>query len=267
MRSLALVFALLAGPVTAHEFWIEPLAYQVDENGRLEADLVNGQDFAGTKIPYLPRGFVNFLTFTDANTAAAVTGRQGDLPALQQDPLGEGLNVVAYQARMSSITYDSWEKFQNFIDHKDFGDVLTVHRALGYPEEGFKEAYSRYSKSLIGVGNSAGADTRVGLTTEIVALTNPYTDDMSGGMQVQLFYNNAPRADVQVEVFEKSSDLAVEIALYRTDANGIATFPVKPGYSYMVDAVVLREPSEQTATTMGVVWETLWANLTFAVPQ
>lgn len=267
MRIFALVLGLLASSAQAHEFWIEPLAYQVEADGRLEAHLVNGQEFAGTKIPYLPRAFANFLMFTDANTAARVTGRAGDLPALQQNPLGEGLNVVAYQARPSAITYEEWEKFQNFVDHKDFGDVLSRHQARGLQEEGFAESYSRYSKTLIGVGNSEGADTRMGLTTEFVALTNPYTDDLSDGMQVQLFYLNEPRPDVQVEVFEKAADLSVEIALYRTDENGIAAIPVKPGYSYMVDHVVLREPSAQMAETMGVVWETLWANMTFAVPQ
>jgi len=267
MRIIALILGLLASPVAAHEFWIEPLAYQIAPDGTLEAHLVNGEDFGGPKIPYLPNGFVNFLMFTDANNARRVSGRAGDLPALNQEPLREGLNVVAYQARQSSITYTEWQKFQNFVDHKDFGDILTVHTERGLPLEGFKEVYSRYAKTLMGVGNSQGADTRVGLITEFVALTNPYTDDMSNGMQVQLFYDGAPRVDVQVEVFEKGGEDGVQISLYRTDANGIATFPVTAGRSYMVDSVVLREPSEEVANRMDAVWETLWANLTFAVPQ
>ena len=267
MRIFALILGLLASPVSAHEFWIEPLAYQVAPDVTLEAHLVNGEDFAGPKVPYLPQAFENFIMFTDVKTARRVTGRTGDLPALQQEPLAEGLNTIVYQSRQASIEYAEWAKFQNFINHKDFGDILSIHQARGLPEEGFKEVYSRYSKSLMGVGHSEGADARVGLITEIVALTNPYTDDLAEGMTVQLFYQGAPRADVQVEVFEKNSDLAVEISFYRTDENGIATFPVKPGHSYMVDAVVLREPSEEVAQRMSAVWETLWANLTFAVPQ
>ncbi len=35
----------------------------------------------------------------------------------------------------------------------------------------------------------------------------------------------------------------------------------------MLDAVVLREPSEALAAERDVVWESLWANLTFAVPR
>ncbi len=266
MRMLALVFSVLSAPVLAHEFWIEPKAYQVPADGRLEGNLVNGQEFAGVNLSYLPRQFANFVVFAGED-AARVDGRPGDIPALNQAPLAEGLHVVAYQANNATVDYETWEKFQNFVDHKDFGDVLSRHQARGLPEEDFDEVYSGYSKTLIGVGNSAGADRRVGLETEIVALTNPYTDDLSDGFSVQVHYRNEIRPDTQVEVFRKDADFNVTIDLYRTNAEGIATFPVEPGHSYMVDAVVLREPSESLAASTGAEWQTLWANLTFAVPQ
>lgn len=266
MRILALILGLLASPLAAHEFWIEPLAYQVEADGTLEADIVNGEEFTGGKLAYLPQRFVNFLIFTQ-DEVTRVAGRPGDTPALNQTAPAEGLNIAGYQATNAIVTYEEWQKFQNFVDHKDFGDVLARHEARGLSPDGFKEIYSRYAKSLIGVGNSLGVDRRVGLETEIVALTNPYTDDMASGMQVQVFYRNDARADTQVEVFEKAANGAVEISLYRTNAEGIATFPVKAGYRYMVDAVVLREPTPELQEASGAVWETLWANLTFAVPE
>jgi uncharacterized GH25 family protein len=266
MRIIALILTLIAAPAAAHEFWIEPTNYQVAADGSLEANIVNGQEFAGVKLAYLPQRFENFALFAGDETTR-VEGRLGDTPALQQDPVAEGLNIAAYQASNATVDYENWEKFQGFVDHKDFGDVLSLHEARGLPLEDFKEVYSRYAKTLIGVGNSAGADRRVGLETEIVALTNPYTDDMSAGFQVQVYYRNDVRANTQVEVFEKAADSQVSISLYQTDENGVATFPVRPGYSYMVDAVVLREPSERLTEQFGAVWETLWANLTFAVPQ
>jgi len=48
---------------------------------------------------------------------------------------------------------------------------------------------------------------------------------------------------------------------------GVALVPVLAGHAYMLDAVVLREPSAVLAEQTGAVWETLWANLTFAVPK
>lgn len=266
MRLLALFLSLCAVPAAAHEFWIEPLEYQIEADGSLEAHIVNGEEFAGGDLAYLPTRFVNFVLFSGED-AQRVSGRPGDIPALQEEPIGEGLHIAAYQANNATVTYEEWEKFQKFVDHKDFGDIRSQHLERGLPLDGFREVYSRFSKSLMGVGNSAGSDRRVGLETEIVALNNPYTDDLSGGMQVQVFYRNDVRADVQVEVFEKDPDGRVAISLYRTNEQGIATFPVRPGNRYMVDAVVLRVPNIELAATSQSVWETLWANLTFAVPQ
>lgn len=266
MRVLAFILCLIGQPLMAHEFWIEPKAYQIPANGQLAADLVNGQEFEGIRLAYIPRNFVNFALFA-GNTTARVQGRPGDVPALDQAPLDEGLHIAAYQARDMTVDYPNWEKFQRFVDHKDLGDVRSQHEARGLPLDDFEEVYARFSKALIGVGNGAGSDRRVGFETEIVALTNPYTDDLSDGFQVEIHYRNALRTDAQVEVFEKAPDGAVDITLYRTDANGIATFPVTPGHAYMVDAVVLREPAATLAEQTGAVWQTLWANLTFAVPE
>lgn len=265
MRKFALILGLLAGQASAHEFWLEPTAYQVPSDGRLVANIVNGQNFEGVILPLVPQRIANFAKFA-GDLTATVEGRTGDNPALDNPALAEGLNIVAYQARNATVDYETWEKFAKFLTHKDLGDQLASHEARGLPLENFKEVYSRYSKTLIGVGNAIGADRRVGLETEIVALTNPYTDDLSNGMRVQVYYRNDLRADTQVEVFEKAPDGAVTITTVRTDAEGIATVPVKSGYTYMLDAVVLREPSDAVAAETGAVYQTLWANLTFAAP-
>lgn len=265
MRSLAFAFALFATPLSAHEFWLEPREYQVASGGEIVGDLVNGQDFEGPNLAYLPQRFKHFAIFHDSGSFN-VPGRVGDTPALTMDALGDGLHVFAYQSVPSVISYEEWEKFQAFVDHKDLGDVLSLHEARGLPLEGFNEMYIRYSKSLVGVGNGAGADRRVGFETEIVALTNPYVDDVSDGMRFQLFYRTEVRPNARFEIYEKAPDGTVTQTFYVTNAEGIATIPVKSGHSYMADAVALREPTAQKAGDTGAVWETLWANMTWAVP-
>ena len=257
---------LLAAPVSAHEFWLEPTAYQVGADGSLEATIVNGQNFAGIVISYFPQRFVRFdVTLGDA--VAPVEGRMGNNPALQAPALGEGLNIVTYQSTDATVTYEDWEKFARFAGHKGFQDYAAAHTARNLPLVDFKEVYSRFVKTLIGVGNSAGADQRVGLETEFVALDNPYTADLSAGMRLQLFYGYAVRANTQIEVFEKPLETAETPVLYQTDADGIATIAVLPGHSYLVNAVVLREPSAELATEFDAVWETLWASMTFGIPD
>ncbi|CAN0591264.1 unnamed protein product, partial [Ectocarpus sp. 12 AP-2014] len=158
------------------------------------------------------------------------------------------------------------EKFVSFVEHKDAAWVLEAHSARGLSEDDRRELYSRYAKSLVAVGSSEGDDFETGLLTEIVALENPYTGEMSDGIDVRLLYEGAPRSQTQIEVFEKAADESVSIFTVQTDVDGAATVPVKPGYRYMLDAVVLREPSASVAAERNIQWESLWANLTFEVP-
>lgn len=250
----------------SHEFWLEPLAYQIEPGRRLTAELINGEFFVGDKVPYIPQRIVSYAVFA-GDKSARVSLRVGDTPGLQQAALGEGLHVVAYQSTVATVDYPEWQKFQSFASHKDLGDLLKRHTARSLPASNFLEAYSRYSKTLIGVGKSAGADRRTGLETEIVALTNPYTDDLSRGMRVQLFYRSDARPNAQIEVFRKAPGGKVTVTTVRTDKAGVAVVPVLAGHAYMLDAVVLREPDPRLTEQIGAVWETLWANLTFAVPK
>lgn len=267
MRILAALISLsFVFPAQAHEFWIEPLAYQVAPDGMVQGELVNGEDFGGVEMAYLPQRYVSF-TAALGMRRTNVENRLGARPALDMDPYGEGLHVVSYQSRMATLDYAEWEKFLKFATHKDFADIEAIHDARGLPRDGFTEGYWRFAKTLVGVGHGAGRDFRTGLATEFVALDNPYTDDVSNGLRVQLYYLDDLRPDAQVELFEKAPDGTVEITLHRTDAQGIATLPVKAGHSYLVDAVVLREPSAELAEQANIQWETLWAALTFGVPE
>ena len=190
-------------------------------------------------------------------------GQPGDLPAMTVD-LDSGLTTVAYASIMSRLTYDSWEKVISFATHKDIPWFEARHAERGLPETGVTEGYWRFSKTLVAGPDGTGADVDTGMETEFVALTNPFTDE--GPMRVRLLYQGSPRADAQVEMWEKSGNV-VEKTLHRTDAQGIVTLPVRPGYSYQIDAVVLREPESEDAIEDGVMWESLWANMTFAVPE
>ncbi len=266
MRILSVLFAFaVAYPAAAHEFWIEPQEYQVESGERLVAQVVNGEEFDGVKLAYFPQRFARF-DVKSGEVTAAYEGRTGDTPALQLENPPEGLVTLAYVSDPASLRYEDFAKFQVFADHKDFPDIEARHRDRGLPMEDFTESYTRFARSIVAVGGGAGADAPSGLETEIVALANPYVEALTE-MPVQVFYRGAPRADVQVELFAKAPDGSVEITLYRTDAEGVARLPVRPGHSYLADAVVLREPSEAALEARAdAVWETLWASLTFAIP-
>jgi len=258
---LCAALTLGTGPVLSHEFWIEPEKYQVASGDSVVAKLRNGQKFKGAEQPYLDHRIARFEVIRDAE-ARPYLGRMGDMPAFTADFIQDGLAVLLHQTRPQTLTYESWEEFQSFIDHKGFAGVRPQHQALGLPDAGFTEQYTRFAKALVAVGQGSGMDQAAGLETEIVALANPYTDDLTYGLPVRLLYQGNPRPRAQVEIFAKAPDGTVSINKILTDAMGEAFIPVAPGHAYLLDAVVLRP----APTGKDYVWESLWAALTFAVP-
>ena len=248
----------------AHEFWIDPVEHQVVAGAEVVANIRVGQDFEGGAYSYIPQNFRRFDYGLDG-AMHAVEGRIGDRPAMAVEPKSEGLLVAIHVTTDQRVVWSTWEKFENFLVHKDLTWGLAEHAARDLPRENIRERYSRYAKSLIAVGHGAGSDFEAGLLTEIVALENPYLDDMSDGLDMRALYQGAPLADTQIEVYQKASDGTVTVFTERTDADGYATIPVEPGHRYMLDAVVLRalEMSAETDPS----WESLWANLTFEVPE
>lgn len=266
MRSawLAAAFALWAAPLTAHEFWIDPLDWQVPDGGQIEAHIRVGQDFRGADYAYVPPNFRRFDLVMDGGLSE-VPGRLGDRPALNMPAPAQGLATVIHVTKDLILTYTDWQKFIDFAEEKDFTWALGEHAQRGLPVTRFKERYVRYGKSLIAVGAGAGADLNAGLEVEIVAQANPYTDDLSAGFPVSLYYQGETVAQAQVTLFEMTPSGTVTKAKFLTDASGQVLLPVKPGHSYLADHVVLRPVIPQLDGDP--VWESLWASLTFKVAE
>lgn len=257
------LFAIFPLSSSGHEFWIEPTAWKIAQGGMIEAHIRVGEDMKGAPLSYIPKQTQRFDVATPKGIYNA-GGQIGSRPVLRGTANDPGLYAVIYVTTSSSLSYEEPGKFEKFISHKGMDGTLEQHAIRGLPEIGFTEKFSRYAKSLIGVGHSSGQDRRYGLLTEITALANPYIDDLTQGLPVQVTYKGQPRANAQVEIFERNDAAKVVITTLRTDDQGRAVIPVKPGHDYMLDAVAIRAIEPETADDP--VWETLWANLTFRVP-
>lgn len=262
---IACIALTSASPSQAHEVWIAPADYQVASGKSTTAGILNGEKFVGSDLYYNPDETVR-LERHHNGTVTAVPGRLGDTPAIRTGPLADGLHVFVYQSKPTDVYYREWARFAKFADHKNFADIEARHAARGLPREKFREAYARFAKALVVVGSGKGADRATGMETEFVALANPYTTTAET-FPVRLLYQGKARAGAQVEMYEKATDDTVAVTLHRTDAAGEVDLPVKPGYRYLIDAVVLREPAPALAKELDAAWETLWAALTFAVPS
>lgn len=255
---------IIAAPLQAHEFWIEAEDYTVPAGGTVVATFRNGEDLAGSALSYIPRRSERF-DYVSGGTVSEIPARMGDNPAIVLEGLGDGLVTLIHETAQQTLTYDDWDRWVRFTDHKDFAWGQQEHLDRGLPREGFREGYLRFAKALVAVGSGAGADAARGLRTEIVAEANPYMDDLSGGLPVQVLFEGAPKADAQIEMFARDAGGAVEVTLHRADAEGRAVLPVAPGHDYLLDSVTLL-PLDGDGDR-APVWLTLWAALTFAVPE
>lgn len=260
----ALTLALSTATAKAHEFWLSPEDYTLAPEDVMQVRLRVGSQMKGFVLSYLPQDIARFEV-VQGDEIRPVEGRMGDNPALAMPAETDGLAVVVHETQDSQLTYDDFAVFQRFVAHKDLSTALADHKARGLPETGFKETYRRHAKSLIAVGSGAGSDRVMGLRNEIVALANPYTDDLSVGMPLLVLMDGAPRADTQVELFQSAPDGTVTITLHRTDAEGKVTVPVLPDMEYLVDNVVLRA-LDNNDPAAGPVWHSDWASLTFHTP-
>lgn len=259
-----LMAALSTGAAKAHEFWLSPDDYTIAPEDVMAVRLRVGQEMKGAALSYLPNAITRFEV-VQGDGIRPVEGRLGDNPALQMAAETDGLAIIVHETADSELNYSDFAVFQRFVAHKDFRTALADHAARGLPEAGFRETYRRHAKSLIAVGSGAGADRAIGLKIEIVALANPYTDDLTAGLPLLVLLDGAPRADTQVELFQTAPDGTVTITRHRTDAEGKVTVPVLPGMEYLVDNVDLRAlPNDDSKT--GPVWHSDWASLTFHTP-
>lgn len=265
--ALAALVALLVGAhkSDAHEFWISPEAYRVPAGSAVLANLRVGEEFRGAVQSFVPAHFARFETVTP-EAAIPVEGRIGDIPALTARDLPEGLAVIVHETTPRALTWDEWDRFTTFAGHKGLGDVAAMQDERGLDRIDVRETYVRYAKSLVAIGHGYGQDAPVGLRTELVALANPYADDLAGAIPVQLWLDGEPRRMAQVEVFSRPvAGGEAALTLYETDGNGIVVIAVEPGTEYLVNAVAL-EPVDPEGADNGPEWRTLWASLTFEVP-
>ena len=268
IRTLVCALLGLGAPlqVMGHEFWIEPEEFVVQPGQKIVGNLITGEIFKGVPGVLIPDRVRRF-DIQSADDIRPVEGRLGDVPALDVTAGDDsGLLRIVHVTGDSVLTWGTREDFFEFVRHKAADWVVEAHDARELPDAGFTEIFSRYARSLVAVGDGAGSDAPSGLLTEIVALANPYTDDLSEGLPVRLSYQGEPRTEAHIEVFERSGDGGISVSTVTTDADGIAVVPVAPGSVYLLDAVVIRTPEIMETSRGTPAWESLWASLTFAVP-
>lgn len=249
--------------LSAHEMWIEPVQYEVALDSTILAHEKVGQNFKGNEYAYLTDSYIELLISVN-NKTRDVKSRIGDLPAIHEKANEEGLTVLSARTSTSTVVYETWEKFEDFIKSKGLDWVFKEHNKRNLSKSDVSEAYSRYPKSLVKVGHGKGKDIFLGMPIEWLAENNPYmhTDEP---VKLRLLWHGKPFTKTHVTVFNRVGGKLITSELM-TDSEGKIEVSRANGGEFLINAVQMIKPSKNIADLTGAVWESLWASMTYKIP-
>lgn len=258
---LVLLLLLSGSALQAHEFWIEPTAFQPAPGQRVGVRLRVGEQFRGDPVPRDPKSIERF----------ALIGPEGETPVegvANTDPAGfvavarPGLYQIVYDGALATTDLDG-EKFEKYLGEEGLERISSLRAGRGQTAAPVKEVYSRSVKALIAVGGTAGQghDRVAGLPLELVPERNPYTLAAAGArLPVRLLHRGKPLAGALVVAIPRGRPAAKVSA--RSDARGRVELPLDGAGLWLVKAVHMMPAPAAT----GADWESLWASLTFEIP-
>ena len=250
----------------AHEFWIEPTQYQLNDD-LINAHLRVGQEFQGMVLMYNPQDFKTFKILSGSkNKKEKIKGILGDVPAINITTNLDNLLIIYHETKDKYVDYKKFQKFEDFVNEKGYQQLINTHFEKGFPESNFIESYRRYAKSLITLNGNEGMDKKTGLLFEFVLDQNPYTELNSEQMSGTLYYKKKPLKKNLVTIFSKYKNTNLSIVNTITDDKGKFTFDIEPGREYLLDSVVIY-PLKANPEKNEPIWHSDWASTTFLIPE
>ena len=250
----------------AHEFWIEPTQYQLNDD-LINAHLRVGQEFQGMVLMYNPQDFKTFKILSGSkNKKEKIKGILGDVPAINITTNLDNLLIIYHETKDKYVDYKKFQKFEDFVNEKGYQQLINTHFEKGFPESNFIESYRRYAKSLITLNGSEGKDKKTGLLFEFVLDQNPYKELNSKQMSGTLYYKKKPLKKNLVTIFSKYKNTKLSIVNTITDDKGKFTFDIEPGREYLLDSVVIY-PLTADPEKNEPIWHSDWASTTFLIPE
>lgn len=243
---------LLAGPATAHDFWIEPSSFRPSPGERIAVRLRVGERLQGDPVPRNPERIERFAA-VGPEGVAEVVGVAGSDPAGWAVPAGPGLHWIVFDSNHARVEL-AGPKFDEYLAEEGLERIRGLRKAGEGP---VREIYSRCAKSLLRVGEgSAGYDRALGLELELIPERDPYGLKPGEALPVRLLYRGEPLDGALVVALSNDGRVSA-----RTSGGRVSLTLDRPGL-WLVKAVHMVPAPEGS----GAEWESLWASLTFDLP-
>ena len=264
LRSIPLALALVAAPVMAHDFWLQPNSFHVASNSAVGATFLVGHAALRERWRNNDRVVVLKSYFNGRATDQRGALRSGDVDLVMRFA-APGVHVVGMQSSHAFSDLPAL-RFDDYAKEEGLALIIAARQRAGKAAQPGRERYSRRAKTLLQVGRATAANQRmatrpIGLKLEIVPDRNPYALDASRMLPVHVLYNGRRLANATVKLTNLAKD-DKPVAVAITDRAGRAQFRVPARGNWLLN-VVWGEP---VAGNPQYKFDTTFSSLTFGYP-
>jgi len=257
-----LALACLAATALAHVFWLEPSTFTPKSDEMVKIEVYVGDTIPGEKKKRDNGRIEKFECTAPDGTKHDVVGRDGHAPFGLDRLATPGTYIFSYRSNNATVTLAT-EKFDTYVSDHGMTSIVNARATLKPEAEDkrpVKEAYSRCAKSLVtvGEGSSAGFDRAVGLTVEVIPLTDPSTVKPGQPMTFRVLHEGKPFTGSNIFANREG---ALRQSQKPSDA-GEVTFTLDAPGMWVIDTTFIgAAPSGVQAD-----YQSVWSSLSFSIP-
>ena len=261
-RLIAVTLGLIAAPLAAHDFWLQPQRFQVAPGAPFPVTFQVGHGAARQRWE-APERIVFLFDLFDGRRRDVRAQLRSDGPAdLVTSFAQPGLHVLALQSNYATSELPAI-RFNDYAKAEGLALMMATRQRNGTINGPGRERYSRRAKALVQVGaptaaNQALATRAVGLKLEIVPDRNPYALGPTQMLPLHVIFNGKRLAGATVKLTSLEFD-AKPIATAITDRAGRATLRVPPVGEWLVNVIW----SEPVTGDPKADFDTTFSSLTF----
>lgn len=206
LACLALVSGASAQIAYSHDFWIEPPTYEVEAGDVVPLSIFTGHGEDKANWPYESHRIIGLRSTGPAGLESHMSGDTGG-PSVRLTR--EGLHMVFIESTNSYSRLPA-EKFDAYVEEEGILPIAAARLIDGDASADGTELYSRRGKALIKVGCDGIEDQSwsrpLGLTLEIIPLSNPFDWDAGDSLGVEVRFHGQPIGSATLHVSELGED-------------------------------------------------------------
>jgi len=263
---LAALFLLIGAAIAnAHDMFVQPERFFVEENTEVLVRVLNGTfSKSENSIARARLRDISVVSPTGrAHIDTSAWSTDGDTSTFRVRTGGTGTYLLGASTRPSVIALSA-KDFNLYLREDGIPDVLEARRRGDALQAPARERYSKHVKALLQVGGerTVHGEAELGYPAELVPLENPYALRPGSALRVRTLVEGEPVPN-QYVLYGGRTPNGTRVAprSVRSDSLGVARIPLRGRGTWYVKFIHMAPVAGDTT----VDYESKWATLTFQV--